>query len=658
MFGNGADPGVYVNIVKDVSIAELILRKGYLDLLSEDEVDLILFWNELEESRKNFERNSLTIVDLQEGRFIQSKFAFARLLIATVLQRKGHISPITAIYTEKELGLCETIEIFSYIDDYSIEELKERIGRKEGKVYGMVKSGAEKIVTSLDNIFEDPEIKNAIRRAVKDLFNDRISKIKEAVIEYIRTNPGGITRTIDEIEKSVIDTVKESEETRNKITEEFQLKISLLENQLDEALRSVSRKGELENRLIEMEKLLLSKDFEKKSLETKIDSLELEKSRILDNYSSIDKVLDERIREVESKRKMLEEKEKELLQAKNNIKTEMENENRKILQNELDKITQMKSDIESQSEAIAAEKKSLEFQKEEMNEKFNFIKKAIEGSDTVTRFIPTDLAKLYEMDYIGRFDMKMYDFPISIKNPIDNKQYNVNSWDDNHSKLNDLHKIHETLKNKISISEVESQLPLNVRSRFEIKERTFKIFGRKEPKTIVEAMVFNHWKEYSMNGFDTKPVTLAELNGILVHVINNAEKGKYFHLISIVSPTGWDSKIKTYLQSEDFSKNYVSRYISLCLIDTETGELLYNKSDVRIQDYIHLFEPETDLEKVIKCKKHIKTKYEYDDHVVLDKIVEEAELDTRIVRKAFHDLEAEGYGNILYIDGVGIVLKK
>jgi len=55
-------------------------------------------------------------------------------------------------------------------------------------------------------------------------------------------------------------------------------------------------------------------------------------------------------------------------------------------------------------------------------------------------------------------------------------------------------------------------------------------------------------------------------------VIDNAEKGKYFHVVSIASPTGWDERIKAYIKSEDFARNYVSRFISLCLVDIETGD--------------------------------------------------------------------------------------
>ena len=116
--------------------------------------------------------------------------------------------------------------------------------------------------------------------------------------------------------------------------------------------------------------------------------------------------------------------------------------------------------------------------------------------------------------------------------------------------------------------------------------------------------------------------------------------------------------IKTYIKSDDFAKNYVSRFISLCLVDSETGELIYNAADARIKDYINLFEPEFDSEKVVKCKEYIKKEHEYDDHVALEDITKETQSGISIVKKALYELESEGYGKVMFVNAVGLVLKK
>lgn len=634
---------------------ERIERKGLQDLLYEDEEKRIEFWNKIEEAREFYEENDSCGADSDMHKDMDSRFALARLKLATSLNGNGSYPNITKRFNETELGLFKIIEEFRFFDDYSIDEIKDRIGRQDGKVYEIVKNHASKIETHRDNIFENPEIKPGIAIAIKNKLKERTDKIQEGVIEYIRLY--GIVHTVDEVE-SAIQKVLESEQKRGQISSEVQEKLNRLEEELEEAKQVSSMKDKLENKLVDMEKQLMQKDFEKELLNNKVNSIENENSSITDRYSALDDLLQNRINEVENKRKELEAKENEIGELKNNFQTDLKDENDRIIQEELDKITDMKSDIQSQVDIIENEKLSLKLQKVEIDEKIDAIKKAVEGGDLSNRFVPKDLAKLYEMDHIGRFDMKMHELPLSVTNPINGKTYKVKSWDGSYSKIDDKNKIYDIFKNDMTVSEVETQVPLNVRSRYEIGERRFILFGKKEPKTIIESMVFNHWKDYAKNGFDTRPVILSELNSILVRVINNAEKGKYFHVISIASPTGWDERIKTYIKSEDFNKNYVSRYISICLVDNETGELIYNDADERIKDYIHLFEPEFDNERVLKCKEHIKKEHEYDDHTVLEDIIEETGFEIHIVKKAFYELESEGYAKVIFVKSVGIVLKK
>lgn len=651
-FGDKTDFDCLDNVLKPIKRIE---RKGLQDLLYEDEEKLVEFWNKVEVARDFFEDNDSCGADASMHKEIESRIALARLKLGTSLNNNGSYPNITKRFNETELGLYEIIEEFRFFDDYSIEEIKDRIGRQEGKVYEMVKNYSAKMESNKDHIFENPEIKPGIAIAIKNLLKERTGKIQDGVIEYVRLY--GIVRTVDEVESAVTKVI-ESEQKRGVISTEVQEKLDRLEDELEEARRAASMKDELDNKLVEMERQLMQKDFEKDLFKNKIDAIENEKQGILDSYSSMDGILGNRIAEVEAKRKELEENEKEMHDLRNRMEGELKDENDRIIQEELNKIEQMKSDIQSQVNSIENEKQSLKFQKEEIDEKFNEIKKAVEGGDSGNRFVPKDLAKLYEMDHIGRFDMKMHELPLSITNPINNKTYKIKSWDGNHSKMDEKDKIYDTFKDNMSISEIETQVPLNVRSRYVIGERRFKLFGKKEPTTIIESMVFNHWKEYANNGFDTRPVILSELNGILVRLINNAERGKYFHVIAIASPTGWDGRIKTYIKSDDFAKNYVSRYISICLIDNESGEMIHNEADGRIKDYIHLFEPEFDSEKVIKCKEHIKKEHEYDDHIVIDDIVKESGFEMPLVKKAFHELESEGYGKIISVKGVGIVLKK
>ncbi|WP_321416510.1 hypothetical protein [uncultured Methanomethylovorans sp.] len=687
-----------------------IERTGYQDLLYEDDEKIVYDWNHIEIDRYNYEEQDFFGAPPDIHKDIDSRFALARLKIATCLHKRRkfpnvadtfeekeltllskiieqpdsyanltvdeirndiagkdgimykiaalvhenhHILKITCKFNNTELGLFEIIDEFRFFDDYSIEEIRNRIRRKEGEIYAIVKEYSEKIETNRDNIFENSQIKPGIALGIKIILNERAGKIQEGIIEYIRLY--GAVQATNEIE-SAVSKVFESQLKRNQISIEVQGKINKLEQELEGVKEVAAQKSELEDKLMALERQVVQKDFEQQSLRNQFDLLNNEKSKVENSYLSFATLLEKQMKEVGDLKKQLEGKEAEIKAIKINLKQDLENENQRMVQEELEKIVKMKADLQLQVSEIEAEKQSLTIQKEEIREKFNSIKEAIEGGKTAKRFVTKDLAKLYEMDYIGRFDIKMNELPMSFIDPIDDKRYTVKSWGDNHLRMDERDKIYNQFKDKMQLSEIEAQLPLNVRSRYWINERGF-IFGKNGPKATIEAMVLNHWKEYAINGFDIKPVTLSELNAVLVGMINKAEKEECFHVISIASPTGWDERIRTYISSEDFARNYVSRFISLCLVDIESGETIYNEADKRIKDFVYLFEPIFDQEKVQKCIEFIKTKTEYADHVVLYTIMEETGFNVNIVKNTFYDLEKEGYGKVMYVDEVGLVLK-
>jgi len=203
---------------------------------------------------------------------------------------------------------------------------------------------------------------------------------------------------------------------------------------------------------------------------------------------------------------------------------------------------------------------------------------------------------------------------------------------------------------------------LNLRSRYVVAEKKYKLFGKEETKVIIEAAVLGHLLEYAENGFDTRSVTLSELLSVLTRYIDSAELGNYFHVLGIASVTGFDRKVREHINSNEFHNNFVSRYVSLCLVDLETGEVFYNESDDRIKAYLPLFKPLFDEEKMRAIKEHVVGRLEFKNFAVLDKVVEEAtdggEEDKMLAKKVFYDLEKEGIGEVQYDKEFGLVVVK
>ncbi|CAD6494125.1 MAG: hypothetical protein CHKLHMKO_00632 [Candidatus Argoarchaeum ethanivorans] len=133
-------------------------------------------------------------------------------------------------------------------------------------------------------------------------------------------------------------------------------------------------------------------------------------------------------------------------------------------------------------------------------------------------------------------------------------------------------------------------------------------------------------------------------------------------MLGIASVTGFDKKVLEHINSVAFHKNFVNRYVSLCLVDLETGEVFYNESDDRIKAYLPLFKPFFDEEKIRAIKKYVVGRLELKDFAVLERVVKEtadnSEEGRMLAKKAFYDLEKEGIGKVKYEKEFGLVIVK
>lgn len=261
------------------------------------------------------------------------------------------------------------------------------------------------------------------------------------------------------------------------------------------------------------------------------------------------------------------------------------------------------------------------------------------------RFITKDDAKLCELNFIARFDMKMHNFPLNISSPIENKTFVIKSWqEDSHIRTSEI--------------DVSANIPSNISSRYIISEKKNKLSTEKIMKVVITAVSFNHLKEFAEYGLDARRANLAEFLGLITRFIDSAELGKYLHIIGIASPTGWDERVVKEVKSSDFARNYVSRYVSVCLVDSVTGEVFYNLAEERITSFVSFFTPEFKRKKVEKIKKVVLEKLRTKGYVVFNDIVEETRENKAIVHKALCELESEKKEEIRYIKEVGLLVPR
>jgi hypothetical protein len=280
-------------------------------------------------------------------------------------------------------------------------------------------------------------------------------------------------------------------------------------------------------------------------------------------------------------------------------------------------------------------------QKQKRAEKLKQITEAADGKPM--RFIYKEDARKCELDFIARFDTKMNQFPLKVYTPIEKKTFEIRNWKEGEH---------------VSKSERSTpDMPWNTRSLYVVQENKFGIFGEKIRKVAIEAVSFNHLDEFEHFGIDSQPANITELLSLVTSLIDTAELGKYLHIIGISSPTGWVEKLTEEFKSSGLIRNYISRFVSFCLIDPVTGELFYNTSDERIVRLSEFFKPEFDHEKIDKVTKYVLDRLPISGYVVFEDVIKETNESRKIANKVFYDLQKEGKYRVRQIKDIGLVLQ-
>lgn len=628
---------------------ELVLTDGLESLKREDEITRTELWNNIANNLTKFKTKKCGDVKKQNDVYEQvlAKFRMAQLLLYTVaFENNEDNQAIKNAFKLVEMNLLIDLERFIEFEKRPTDQIVNSIGRKEGGLYELITEYYEKGYTDLDNLWKDKNISIDLRLA----FNHRYEKIQKRIREITIACIDKYDLTW--LKSSILVKVKDSEQKREEIFRDAEAKIEKLETDLKKYESIGTENQLLKDKLSKLDAELFRKEIKNDEAQKILTSLEAEKNRLEQRYSEMGSLLDSQMRGIDEKRGELDRKITELEKERQQYKEKMQEENQKIVENELNEIARLKDDLQNKENTLLAEKYQVDLKKNEVSEKLNQITDVMQGKSV--RFVAREDAKLYELNFIARFETKLHNFPVKIYNPLENKNYNITSWED-HYRFDSKEEIFQG--DNINYAEAEAKNPLNVRLIYLVEEKRFKLFGGKQKKMAIEAISFNHLKEYANYGFDTNRATLSEFLIALSTSIKSAEMGKYFHVVGIASPTGWDERVIEHLNSKEFASRYVSRNVSVCIIDSVTGDVFYNNTDNGIAGLIDLFRQEFDREKVERVKKHVLEKLRLKDYVVLGDVVEETKEARLIVNKAFYDLEKDGKCRTRYIRNVGLVIE-
>ncbi|AWR93990.1 hypothetical protein [Acidianus brierleyi] len=598
-------------------------RKDLISLKNEPLESRIQVYNELKKNRLYYENNCIKDLSFDEKNLKLGFFDLAMIRIASSLKdcKDSIVALISKDFTDDEYTAFLKLDNFLLLDYIKDTEIASALFNKTGKIYDIIKKWYDEEMYEYEKLLEPGEykIRQTLGIALRHEYINRFDKIKSGIIAYFSKDPGAPRQLFNEYEY-VIRKQYDAEIERRKI---------------EENMRKIA-----EEKIDELEKEIEMLREEKEKIDKYLNNYGVKGVTLEDKIKNMITFLQGKVRELIEQKKILESQKAEL----ENFAIKIKNESKTIIESEIrryeDTIRELTEKIQNYQNTVS----KLQIDNLELQEKINEYKNISESSIVISN---TE-ARIMEVNFIGRLEMKMNTFPRKFLDPIRKGEINID-------KSNNYIIERSDEINSLNINPKELHLyPHNTEVTYIIRKRRLL---KDDLSIIIKAKFLSHIENYVKKLADDKTISLADILEYLDKSIDAAEQGKVLHVIGIASPTGFDKKVKEYIFSDDFKKNFTDYYLSVCLIDLLSGELIYNKLDNRINSYIDIFDQELDTEKIFKAKDIIKRKLMLSDAVTLSSVVREYNLTELIAKKAFYELQIENIGKIYNIKGE-IILKK
>jgi chemotaxis protein histidine kinase CheA len=602
------------------------------------------------------------LTDSERAR-VRGNFRLARLLIAaSFYSEDGQLPPaMDDDFIQAELTAVVEFDRYRQFDALSESQIEQKIRRMEGEVYELVEEYTSTQLSNIEQMLEHPDVQQDLMERLLERYEDRREKIRQGFFIYVETH--GLEHMVEAIEgavDAVNDASAEREEVREILEEELQ---TVQENHREELVTARKR---LEAEIQRVEQKLPDSSTDSDQLASEIAELQEQVTELTEEQgaaaSEIDAQIDrttELTQRLEVQIENLEEtKQQAISEATEEVgekaTTLVDNEleelrtEREQIQTELDKLQREREQIEAARDALDEKQKTLEDDVEQIQESVQIDESGIEGTNAVT----AQTAKVLEMDYLGRFDITMHETEAI---HTDDGPFEVPDgyWDGRSQRYNN-----QSYLVSILDDDAPTNYPVNETARYEITSTGTLGFGS-HTEMVIEASVVSNLDAYAKNGFDAQPATLDSLLAITNDVMSEAEGGEYTYLLGLASPTGWSEKVRNQIEADGLSNTRYSRHVSFCLINLQDGTVLYDDTDEIARENAHLFEPPINAERVKECLETIQSTYVDDvthESILLRDIVDDHGYSSKVVKRAFNELESDGVGEQLYLEDLGLSL--
>lgn len=591
---------------------------------------------------------------------VRGNFRLARLLItASFYSEDGGVPPaLTEEFVEAELDAVVEFDRYRQFDALSESQIESKIRQMDGEVYELVEEYTSTQLATIEALLEQPNVQQDLMERLLERYETRREKIRQGFFTYVETH--GLEHTVGAIEEAV-------EAVNTASTERAQVQAALQESR--EAVTAtetgaVTDRQQLDAQIQQLDQQVDPNadgnwtDAEVAELRTQIDAIAEKKQETaseidahIERTTELDRRLEAQIETLQEQSATSERVPAEISeQTRELVERELEGlqEERKRIKQELNRLERERAQVDAARETLEEKQNQLEDERSQVRKSTGSSEESVEGSNAVT----AKMARLLEMDYLGRFDISMHETE-SIHTDEGPFRVSDGYWEGRSYRRNNRGYL-------VSILEDESPdtYPVNETSRYEMTSSGTLGLGS-QTETVIEAQVLSNLHAHVENGFDASPADLDALLSVVNEAVAEAEEGEYTYLLGLASPTGWSDRVRKQIENDGRSKTRYSKHLSLCLINLQDGSLIYDESDPLVAENADLFAPPVATERVTECVETVRNAYVDDvgqESVLLRDVVEEYGYDAQIVKRAFNRLEQDGVGEQLYLDELGLSL--
>lgn len=585
----------------------------------------------------------------------RSQLRLARLWIAASFYKDGSVPrSMEDDFSEAALQAAVDFDRYKQFDVLDEDQISRRIRRMEGEVYELVKDYTNSQLANLDELTDDPDVQQDVIRQLNQKYDDRLEKVRKGFYTYVE-EVRGLGGMVSAVEEAIKD-VSNAKATKESVQSELSERLDKLESTVEQGFRQQETTIEQEIRLVEQE--LAGTDPEIEEIKSRLDDIDTTSEEFRQTTSQLraaikdaqqmEDRLDSQIEELKSTRtKSQQAEDSAIADEVTDIVDDELNElkrQREELQDEIRRLQREREGLESAREQLDERQEHLTNRVDEIEQSVKTEEGGIDGDSVVTPLI----ARLLELDYIGRFETSMRDTS-SIYTGEDTYDIPDGYWSGRSERSSQRPELEQYLDEKTSAE----QFPENVSARYEITSSQF--LGLSDTREmIIEASVVSDLEALATNGFDATPSTLKDLLSHVNQTVQEAEQQEVTHLLALASPNGWTDAVEQQITDKGISRTRFSRHVSIILVDLQDGSLIYDRSDPVAERNRSLFELPVDNERIQECIDDIRDRLDRvglgTDEVILDHVVSDEGYDPHIVKRAFDYYVKEENYQQQYVD--------